>query len=296
MCAPFPEASLNPYFLIGLALAALFIWTVGTFFFWRISQGTKARKSGENVPPAYRLAEQWIFESQQKMEKLIQEAEQPLSLAQNELLELRLEASRLPQGVKNLKLVRESLNVGYQPAATGKNLLQLSDFYLNKEDFRDGGEGLVYLQTSLGEMPCLEDSTGGRALSDNQIKNLLARLAQTGGQNNAVAGGFIYFSDEGHFKSSQEKSEWVEAFRSRRLLAVDFKGLTALLMSLRLSKDVNRLVGVFQDGIQSTKALVGQSEKMGEALSALSADSLKVRTGMDGGHYDGFQKYSGKAG
>jgi hypothetical protein len=64
---------------------------------------------------------------------------------------------------------------------------------------------------------------------------------------------------------------------------VDLKGLTALLVSLRLARDTDKLVTTFQDGIETTKALVGEADKMGAALSALSADTLKIQTALDGG-------------
>jgi len=51
---------------------------------------------------------------------------------------------------------------------------------------------------------------------------------------------------------------------------------------LRLSRDTEKVLRIFQEGVDSTRALTGQSDKMGEALSQLSADSLKLRTLMDG--------------
>ncbi len=89
------------------------VWTSGSYFFWRISRTNKARFAHRDVQPAYRLAEQWLLESQRKLEDLYKKSEQPLGTAQNELLELRLEAGRLPQGVKGLRSVRESMAGAY---------------------------------------------------------------------------------------------------------------------------------------------------------------------------------------
>src|SRR5580692_2013133 len=145
------EDVLNSYFLIGLVLVALVIWTSGSFFFWRISRAHKSNTARKDSQPAYRLAEQWLAESQRKLEELYKKSEQPLGTAQNELLELRLEAGRLPQGVKGLRSVRESLAGAYQPLDMKKSPLELVRFYLDEADYRSGEGFLVFLKTPLGE-------------------------------------------------------------------------------------------------------------------------------------------------
>ncbi len=283
---------MNFQFILILLAVFLVVWTSGTYFFWRISQTTKAKKAAEGVQPAIRLAEQWIVESQQKIEKLIEDAEQPLSMAQHELLDLRLEAGRLPQGVKNLRSVREALNGSIRPADLNKTLADILALYLDRSDHYADEKGRVYLKTSMGDIPCVEASpyakaSGDRSIqsagfSDAEMKGWMAQLASFGTVN-PVAGGFIYFPQESHFKLCQENKEWMEALRNRKFIAVDLKGLTAILVSLRLVKDSDRLVETFQTGVETTRELVGQADKMGAALSALSADTLRIQAALDGG-------------
>ena len=275
---------MNIYFLAVVGLAALFIWTVGSYSFWRISQKNKSHLSPSNVQPVFRLAEQWLAESQRKMEHLIQTSEQPLSKAQNELLELRLEASRLPQGVKNLRMVRESLANPLRPLDLKKKLVDIAGLYLGEGDFGPGEEGVVYFKSSMGEMPCMEVEGESTPFSDSQMKVLLSEANRVLGkrEQNPVAGGFIYFGNDRDYQTCLANGEWMEGLKAHRLMVMDFKGLTALLISLRLSKDVDLVVRVFNQGVQTTVGLTGQSDKMSEALSALSANSLKTRTVMEG--------------
>ena len=275
---------MDPTFLAGLVLAFLLVWTAGTFFFWRISKKTKAEASSQHFQPVVRLAEQWIADSQKKLEELIQKAEQPLSLAQNELLELRLEAGRLPQGVKNLKLVRESLMSTVSPGALPQNLAEIVRLYLEDEDFGVVDPFLVCLKTSLGEMPCVEIEGEKTPLSDAQMKTLLSQVSRSLNRlgTHLVAGGFLYFKNDQDYQACLGNPDWMAGLKSHRLMAMDFKGLTALLISLRLSKDVEKVFQTFSDGVKSTVGLTGQSDKMSGALSRLGAHSLKSRTILEG--------------
>jgi hypothetical protein len=105
-------------FTLIFILSVLFIagWAIVSYSFVRISRQTKIGKQSHTVQPAFRLADQWIMEAQRKIEELSEKAEQPLGTAQHELLDLRLEAGRLPQGVKNLRTVRESLTGNIKPS------------------------------------------------------------------------------------------------------------------------------------------------------------------------------------
>jgi len=262
-------------FIFVLALVFVFIWAVTSFIFMRMRNTNRSLSAAREVQPAIKLAEQWIAESHNKIERLVESAIQPLSAAQNELLELRLEAGRLPQGIKNLKLVKESLNDPAQPPFKGKSLSEIARLYLGEEE-RSEGKDLVYLRTSLGEMACLE--VEGGAL-DNALKSALARISRAG------MGGFLYFNDSGSYRELLQNPQWMEGLKTQRLIAIDPRGLAAILLSLRLSRDAEKVVQVFQAGVDSTRGLIGQSDKMGEALSQLSADSLKLRTLADGsGH------------
>jgi hypothetical protein len=276
------EAYLNPYFLIVMTLAALVVWTAGSFFFWRISRANKARFSRKDTQPAYRLAEQWLSESQRKLEELFKKSEQPLGTAQNELLELRLEAGRLPQGVKSLRSVRESLDGDYRPLDTKKNLFDLVALYLDEGDYRKGEDFLAFLKTPLGEMPCLEAGKPGSPLEEGDMKNALSSLSRALSQSPAT-GGFLYLVEDGQYQACLRNSAWMEGLKSQRLMAMDFRGFTALLLSLRMAKDSEKVLGAFEQGVEATRILMGQSEKMSAELSRLSAHALKIRSVIEGG-------------
>ncbi len=271
---------MNPTFLIILAAAGLFIWSVGAYSFYRISRSQKAHAPAKDVQPALRLAQQWMAEAQKKMEQFAQTAEQPLGAAQNELLELRLEAGRLPLGVKNLKLVMESLETSFRPAASTKGLAEMAGMYLGPSEFRVEEPTLVYCKTPLGEMPCLEVE-GGETLSDQRMKGALARMTQALNRNPAT-GGFLYFPHPAHYEACLRNPAWMEGLKSLRLMVVNGEGLTALMASLRLAKDADHVIATFREGVESTRVLTGQSDKMNEALSRLSGHALKIRTVLEG--------------
>ena len=275
---------MDPTFLAGLVLVFLVVWTVGSFSFWRISQKTKSAASGQEFQPVLKLAEQWLAGSQKKIEELIEKSEQPLSAAQNELLELRLEAGRLPQGVKNLKLVRESLLKPLNPAILSRNLGEVARLYLEDADYTEVDPSLVRLKTSLGEMPCIEIEEEGIPLSEPRMKALLSHVSQSLNRlgTDWVAGGFLYFKNESDYQACLGNSDWTQGLKSHKLLAMDFKGLTALLIALRLSRDVERVAQTFEEGVKSTLGLTGQSDRMNGALSQLGAHSLKSRAILEG--------------
>lgn len=278
---------MNPYFFIGLAAVALFIWTVGAYGFYRISRSHKAHLTRKDVQPALRMAGQWMAEAQKKMEQFAQTAEQPLGAAQNELLELRLEAGRLPQGIKDLKLVRESLDVSFKPSGLNKPLAEITGIYLEPVDFRLEEPSLTFWKTPLGNMPCLEID-GGEALSDDRMKAVLARFNKVLNQN-PTTGGFLYFPNPTHYQACLQNTQWMEGLKSLRLMVVNFEGLTALLASLRLSRDTDQVIQTFREGVESTRALTGQSDKMNDALSRLSGHALKIRTVLEGSSPDGLE-------
>ena len=262
-------------FILLLALVFILVWGATSTLFWRMSRSKGPSGSLTEAPPAIRLAEQWLADAQGKMQQLVESAEQPLSTAQNELLELRLEAGRLPLGIKNLRSVRESLGGTGRPGGPGKDLGGTARLYLGEEGLRVEGPDLVYLATSLGEMACLQVGEGPL---DAALKAALSRVSR-------AASGFLYFQDPARYRECLGNPQWMEGIKVQRLMVLDPQGLSAILLSLKLSRDAENVVKVFQDGVDSTRALTGQSDRMGEALSRLSADSLKLRTLMDGsGH------------
>ena len=273
---------MNPTFMMLLGIVFIGLWGISMFFYSRISRQSKADASLRPVAPVYRLADQWLAESQKKIEDLIQRSEAPLSAAQNELLELRLEASRLTQGVKSLNLVRESLTSSLKPSAANRKLVEVARSYLGEGDFREGKEGVVFLRSPLGEMPCLEVDGEGRPLSEAQMRALLPQVSRilTEGKGNPVGGGFLYFANDRDHQDCTANESWMTGLKNQNLMVLDLKGLTTLLISLKLSKDVERVVDVFDRGVESTAAIAGQTDRMAEALTALSADSLKAQTVM----------------
>lgn len=272
---------MNFYFLLGLAAALFLFWTVAVLSFTRLSRKNPFRNTGLGTQPALRLAEKWLGESQQKIGRLVGEAEQPLSAAQNELLELRLEAGRLPQGVKNLRLVQDILERPFQPLAGDRPLPEWLGFYLETEEFRPGSDGIQFIQTPLGEMPFLKVGRPGVPLEGPEMKNALGVLSRALDGTQAT-GGFLFLQDPGHYRECLANQEWVEGLKAHRLMAVDLPGLSALLVSLRLSKDSERVLGAFRQGIESTKALSGQTDKMSAELSRLTSNALKARTLLEG--------------
>jgi hypothetical protein len=275
------EVFLNFYFLSILAIFFLFSWSVASYFYWRMGR----RKASEPRPvtqPAFRLAEQWISESQRKLEALIEEFEQPLSTAQNELLELRLEAGRLPQGVKELKLVRESINGSLKPASLNKNLIEMASLYLGQGGYEQAGDTTLILKTPLGDLSFLQAEED--PMPESRMKSLLSKASQSFRDSNVSSGpgGFLYFGNDEHYRACIQNPGWMAGLQAQRWMVMDFKGLTTLFLSLRLARDTQKVAEAFGEGVQSTLGLVGQSEKMNLVLSALNADSMRARVVIEG--------------
>jgi hypothetical protein len=268
-------------FSLIFTLSGLFIagWAIVSYSFVRISRQTKIQKQTNIVQPAFRLADQWIMESQRKIEELSERAEQPLGTAQHELLDLRLEAGRLPQGVKNLRTVRESLTGNIRPMLLNKTLAEIAGLYLLMEDYQVQEADFVYFKTHVGLVPILEVPKV-ESLSDGGMKKWLGRLSA---QANPVMGGFLYFADSRQFDGCQQNKDWMEALRNYKVMSLDFQGLTVLLVSFKIYQDTDRLIKTFQAGIESTVSLVGQADKMGLALTSLGASALKVQMILEGG-------------
>jgi len=185
-----------------IVLSVLFIlgWAIVSYSFVRISRQTKIQKQTQTIQPAFRLADQWIMEAQLKIEDLIENSENPLGTAQHELLDLRLEAGRLPQGVKNLRTVRESLAGTIRPMFLNKPLAEIASLYLKADDYQIEEPGFIDLKTHMGTVPVLE-TPKVESLSDGEVKKWLNRLSA---QANAVMGGFLYFSNDSQFKACQD--------------------------------------------------------------------------------------------
>ena len=270
---------MNYTFILTLVLIFMAAWALVSYFLVRINRQNRIDKQAKSIQPAFRLADQWIMESQRKIERLIESVEHPLGTAQSELLELRMEASRLPQGVKNLQNVREALGNRVNPRILEKTLAEIAALYLTPVEFRIEDSDFIYLETQTGSMPVLE-ARWAKELTDEIMKAYLQRLSI---KANSDMGGFLYFAKPEHFLACQGNKEWMDALRNYRLVAVDFEGLIALLISLKLSHETDQLIQVFQAGVQSTFPLVGQSDKMGLALTGLSASVLNAQTVLDGG-------------
>jgi len=275
---------LNFLFWVGAAIVFLAVWSLGVYFFWRIRGKGRLAASSRSVSPALRLADQWLLESQRRVEEFAQKSEEPLGRSQNELLELRLEAGRLPQGAKRLRMVRETLGRPMDPAPLKKTLLELTRLYLVESDFHVVSPSFLIWNTPLGQTPCLEVEEREGPRTETRMRTLLfeadKNLEAAGGT--AVSGGFLYFANGVHYQECLGHPEWMEGLKARRWMAVDFKGLTALLLALRLARSTEKVLQVFQEGVQATQPLTGQSERMNQALSALGADSLQSQAVLEG--------------
>ncbi len=264
-----------------IALALIILWVLGGAF--SLGASRKARRNNPLPPlrPEFRLADQWLQESQSKLEALIEKIESPLGTAQHELLDLRLEAGRLPQGVKSLKDVRENLAAGIRPAPFQGNLKDKAALYLASEQFQALSEDNLSLKTPMGPLACRQALPEGEPLTDESMKGVL-RLAlelSTG----EIPGGFVYFAAETQARDFQLRTEWVEAFKKQGVMVLDPKGLTALLIALRMHHDAQKVHQVFEAGVQTTQALVGQADQMAASLGKMNADSLHSRIVMEGG-------------
>ncbi len=270
-------------FLLMSAIGAYFSLHAG-----REKKGSSGTRRSQN---GFQQADQWLLESQSKIEELILKMDGLLTTAQHELLDLRLEAGRLPQGLKNLKLTRENMNTRFQPRRLGKNLLETIKFFLREGDFRVGNNSIVFLVTPGGELPCLEIPLASSELPGDQMRIRLEQVAGAFGKGIDQEGprGILYIGDDNYFLNCIKDTEWMEEIRRRNFQSVDYNGLIALLLSLRLNSDVTRLIRIFQQGIESTTGLVGQADKMGRVLASVSSDSLKIRTLLDGGEPGKFE-------
>jgi hypothetical protein len=280
---------LNFYFLLGLVGAVFIFWVVAVLSFTRLSRKNPYRPATAEVQPALRLAEKWLSDSQSRIERLVEEAEQPLSAAQNELLELRLEAGRLPQGVKNLQGVRDLFDTSFQPMAQDKDLAAWIGLYLEPGDLRAGEGKVQFVKTPLGEMPILKVGRSGASLGETEMKEALGSLSRALDQTQAT-GGFLFLPESAHYMACLQNKEWMEGLKAHRLMATDLKGLTALLVSLRLAKDSEKVVKTFTKGVESTKALAGQTDLMSAELSKLTAHTLKAKTLLEGALPTSFSK------
>jgi hypothetical protein len=108
-----------------------------------------------------------------------------------------------------------------------------------------------------------------------QVSRILAE-----GKGNPVGGGFLYFANDRDHQDCTANESWMTGLKNQNLMVLDLKGLVTLLISLKLSKDVERVIEVFDRGVGTTAAIAGQTDRMAEALTALSADSLKAQTVM----------------
>ncbi len=260
----------------------LVLWVLGGVFSVMASKKARQEKSIEVPRPEFRLADQWLQSSQTKLEAFIEKIESPLGTAQHELLDLRLEAGRLPQGVKNLREVRENLALGIKPLARSMTLQERAALYLSPEHFQSVTDKMLVFKTPLGDLPCREALVEGELLNDETIKAVYRKLLEGPIPENGT-GCLAYFPKESQLKEFQAHGDWVSAFKEHRLIPLDLKGLTALLIALRLHHDVENTLRIFEAGVESTQALVGQADKMAEALGKISADSLKSRVVMEGG-------------
>jgi len=264
-----------------VALGLVFLWVLGGVFSLRASRKARLKNPPPAPRPEFRLADQWLKESQAKLEALIEKMESPLGTAQHELLDLRLEAGRLPQGVKSLGDVRENLATGIRPAPFKGSLKERAALFLQPENFETHSEESLTLKTPMGFLSCRQALPESETLTDESMKGVLRLVLEV--PAGGIPGGFVYFAGEEQARTFQSRPEWVEAFKKHGVIALDPKGLTALLVALKMHHDAEKVIQVFETGVQTTQALVGQADQMAASLGKMNADSLRSRMVLEGG-------------
>ena len=216
------------------------------FFFGESGGFSPRHPSGNpNRPCAWRT-NGWP-NPQRRLEKLIEDSEQPLSAAQTELLELRLSAGRLPQGVKELNLVREGLRRSSTPSS--KNLRDLLRSLLPKGGWREENKSLFLLKTPLGDVPILESGDGEGPPSDHSMKSLLsqAHLIFEKGKHPTSLWVVLFIFKRITITASVNQG-WMRGLKTQRWMIMDRGGLKALLVSLRMTADVDKILDVLKKG------------------------------------------------
>jgi uncharacterized protein YneF (UPF0154 family) len=279
--AAFKEEFVGFGMITIVALGLVFLWVLGGFFSMQASR--KAREKNPPLPPRpeFRLADQWLKESQTKLEALIEKMESPLGTAQHELLDLRLEAGRLPQGVKSIRDVRENLATGIRPIPFHGSLRERAAQFLLWENYDVLSEDCLTLKTPMGPLSCRQALRETELVTEETMKGVMKLVLEVPVEG--ISNGFVYFAGEPQAREFQSHPEWAEAFKKQGVIALDPKGLTALLVALKMHQDAQKLIQVFEAGVQTTQALVGQADQMAAALGKMNADSLRSRMVMEGG-------------
>ncbi len=237
--------------------------------------------------PAKRLADQWLAESLRRLETVPQAGPSPLNEAAHELLELRLEAGRIGEGAKSLRLARQALREGSPAPPATADLAQIAKDFLEEGDYRPGETaGSLWLLTAMGEIPmmALLPMDSNDAACRTRVHDL-ARMA-SGHVANPLAGGLLYIPEPSAYVlyAGTGGGETAELLRDRRILPVDWHGLSALLTALRLNRKAQRVWTALEEAIRSVAPLAAQTQNLEAQLGALNADSLKTRIQFEKKH------------
>jgi len=230
--------------------------------------------------PAKRLADQWLAESLRQLETVPQAGPSPLNEAAHELLELRLEAGRIGEGAKSLRLARQALREGSPVPPASADLVLIVRTFLEEGEYRLGETaGSLWLLTAMGEIPvmALLPVDSNDAACRSRVHEL-ARMA-SGHAANPLAGGLLYIPDPAVYAqyAGTGGGETSELLRDRRILPVDWPGLSALLTALRLNRKAQRVWTALEEAIRSVAPLAAQTQNLEAQLGALNSDSLKTR-------------------
>ncbi len=267
-------------FIIAMILVGL--WILGGAFSLASTQKARKEKAALIPRPELRMAEQWLRSSQADLENLMERMDAPLGSAQHELLELRLEAGRVPEGVKSINTVREQLAGGLKDSNQPCHLRERVEFYLKQGEFLALSDEWMVLKTPQGEIPCFQAFSAGDRLSEDSIRTSCQTISsKISSEKNEFY--LVFFPEESQMKRCLASPEWSRAFQDQQTIPLDLKGLTALLISLRLHFDVINIMGTFEEGVRSTQALVGQADRMSAIMGKLNADTVRARILLDGG-------------
>lgn len=177
--------------------------------------------------PAFRLAEQWIYQAAKKIEVFTAEN------GPSEDFAFLRENQKAARGL----LGQGCVSVGDEPLGLSEQLKR----YLHTEDFHPAEvPGAYWLVTPMGEIPLLALPAGDvNELTCRSKAHILVGLASSH-ESNPLAAGFLYLSDPASFQRYTDPqgvgAGWLQ---SQRIMPVDGWGLRVLLVAIRCAAETH---------------------------------------------------------
>jgi hypothetical protein len=270
---------MNLWFLSSFLGVAFIGWLVVSYFFFRIErQDVWVKKQKTKMSqPAFRLSLQWLQESQVKMEQFLESHETKLSSIQGELLEIRLEIGRFAAGAKSLKQMQDWIKEHPVDFAPEQTLHAMVTQYIATSDFEIRDAQSVFLKTALGNLLCYEMKLSSQLewdIKQSLISLQQARLLQP---STGIDGGILYVSKSEPFNQLVADLEQMQYLREQKILLVNASGMKTILLSLKISKQVDRLLTTGLEVVEKAQAILGQSDRLEKMLAELGSELLQVQ-------------------